>query len=87
MSLAVGDTAIAGGRIRRIAPDGEVRIIDEDGVFRMRRGNPSNLFEDIGANLANIQNNAHLDRVTLIDIATGGVLATYERTGAGWERR
>lgn len=48
MTLDVGDSRLGGGRTRRIAPDGEIRIIDGDGVFRTRPGNPTNLFDDIG---------------------------------------
>ncbi len=50
------------------------------------RGNPTNLFDDITGNLSTIANHQHLDRITLIDQATGAVLAEYERAGAVWTR-
>jgi hypothetical protein len=87
MRLDVGDRALRGGRVRQIFADGTVRIIDADGVFRTRPGNPSNLFDDIAANLPTIANNGNLDRVTLVDMNTGAVLATYERSGTTWTRR
>jgi hypothetical protein len=86
MTLDVGDAQLAGGRIRRIAPDGDLRIIDGDGVFRTRPGNPTNLYDDIGRNLGAIGNNGNLSRVTLVDQNTGAVLARYQRTGTTWAR-
>jgi hypothetical protein len=86
MSLASGDAQLRGGRVRRIAPNGEVRIIDGDGQFRARPGNPTNLYDDIAANLGAISNNGNLSRLTLVDQASHAVLATYERRGAAWTR-
>ena len=86
MTLDVGDARLGGGRIRRIAPDGELRVIDGDGVFRARPGNPTNLFDDIGGNLGTLGNNGNLSRVTLVDQSSGAVLARYQRTGTTWAR-
>jgi hypothetical protein len=86
ITLDVGRRPIAGGRVREISGTGEVRIIDADGAFRARRGNPSNLFDDIGGNLGRIGNNANLDRVTIVSAADGTVHAVFDRTAAGWTR-
>ena len=86
MDLDVGTTRIGGGRQREILPDGTVRIIDADGQFRPRRGNPSNIFDSIGENLPNIGNIDQLDRVTLTDKSTGTVLAEYVKNGVTWTR-
>jgi hypothetical protein len=86
MTLAVGETQLRGGRVRRIAPNGEVRIIDGDGQFRARPDNPTNLYDDIATNLATISNIENLSRVTLVDQASHAVLATYERVGTVWTR-
>lgn len=92
LMVAAGDPR--GGRTRELvgadatppARPGDIRIIDGDGNFRPRRGNPTNLFDDITGNLSTIANHQHLDRITLIDQATGAVLAEYERAGAVWTR-
>jgi hypothetical protein len=86
MTLAVGDAPLRGGRLRRIAASGEVRIIDGDGQFRVRSGNPTNLYDDIATNLGAVANNANLSLVTLVDQSTHAVLARYERTGTIWTR-
>lgn len=86
MDLDVGSTRIGGGRTREILPDGTVRIIDADGQFRPRRGNPSNIFDSIGDNLPNIGNIDQLDRVTLTDKSSGAVLAEYVKNGGTWTR-
>jgi hypothetical protein len=72
MTLAVGDTRL--------------RIIDGDGQFRARAGNPTNLYDDIGANLATIYNIGNLSLVILVDQTSHAVLATYKRVGALWTR-
>jgi hypothetical protein len=86
MTLAVGDAPLRGGRVRRIAPNGEVRIIDGDGQFRVRPGNPTNIYEDIATNLGAVAHHENLSRVTLVDQSTHAVLARYERAGTIWKR-
>jgi hypothetical protein len=59
-AITLEDAPLRGGRLRRIAASGEVRIIDGDGQFRVRPGNPTNLYGDIATNLGAVANNANL---------------------------
>ncbi|MEZ4404367.1 MAG: hypothetical protein R3B06_30380 [Kofleriaceae bacterium] len=82
--MAGADAPASGGRpaVRR----GDWRLIDADGVFRSRPDTSGNLFDDVAAQISELANHTHLDRVTLVDVTTGSVLAEYTRTGATWAR-
>jgi hypothetical protein len=82
MQVDVGVTP-QGGVMREVLPDGTVNLRRPDTGAIVRT---SNIFDDFADHLATIQDNALLNRVTLVELRTGNVLAVYERHGPVWTR-
>lgn len=68
-----------------VLPDGTVNQLRAD-TGAVIPGRTTNIFDDFTGNLGTIGNNQLLDRVTLVDPATGTVLGQWERVGGTWVR-
>jgi hypothetical protein len=66
-------------------------FIDSSGHIELETANgrhipKGNLFDDVAPHLSSIPSHQHLDRIALVDAASGRLLAEYQRAGNLWTR-